>query len=388
MKSKTLVGIIMLLLFCGTLSAAASDFTLGVFGNANEDDTINMQDVTYTELIILEYRDETELSDAKYDSKINMQDVTQIELIILGKEKELTIVDDYEQIATVNKPVTRVVLQDPYCVGAMPILGVQDLVVGVSNKITGYTHLPELSTLPDIGAYPPDLEAILDLNPDLVIGYPKYFESFPESIATVGIQFYKADRVVGGTKILGYIFGKRDEADYYIDEFHDKYIDLVREQTEELSEEERPKVYVECNKPCYTYGYTTGAHQSIELVGGTNIFADVEGMPTVDPEEIIMRNPDIIIRGAYSDSGYGVDDPAKIVELRDEIISRAGWDHITAVENGDVYVVDVDLHYGLDSPIGIAYWVKCRVMKRCVYLKLNRSHFCSVLVLGQKHRSR
>nr|QNO47541.1 hypothetical protein GGGHDLIA_00031 [Methanosarcinales archaeon ANME-2c ERB4] len=29
-----------------------------------------------------------------------------------------------------------------------------------------------------------------------------------------------------------------------------------------------------------------------------------------------------------------------------------------------------------------------RVMKRCVYLKLNRSHFCSVLVLGQKHRSR
>jgi len=32
--------------------------------------------------------------------------------------------------------------------------------------------------------------------------------------------------------------------------------------------------------------------------------------------------------------------------------------------------------------------VSARVMKRCVYLKLNRSHFCSVLVLGQKHRSR
>ncbi|MHC1575713.1 MAG: hypothetical protein ACXQTY_07945 [Candidatus Methanogasteraceae archaeon] len=29
-----------------------------------------------------------------------------------------------------------------------------------------------------------------------------------------------------------------------------------------------------------------------------------------------------------------------------------------------------------------------RVMKRCVYPKLNRSHFCSVLVLEQKHRSR
>ena len=32
--------------------------------------------------------------------------------------------------------------------------------------------------------------------------------------------------------------------------------------------------------------------------------------------------------------------------------------------------------------------VRYRVMKRCVYPKLNRSHFCSVLVLEQKHRSR
>ena len=29
------------------LPAAASDFTLGIYGNANEDDTINMQDGTY-----------------------------------------------------------------------------------------------------------------------------------------------------------------------------------------------------------------------------------------------------------------------------------------------------------------------------------------------------
>ncbi len=44
------VGLLLL-----ALPAAASDYTLGIFGNANEDDTINMQDVTYTELIILEY---------------------------------------------------------------------------------------------------------------------------------------------------------------------------------------------------------------------------------------------------------------------------------------------------------------------------------------------
>ena len=50
-RSTTLPGIAMavLLLVCCALPAAASDYTLEVFGNANEDDTINMQDVTYTE---------------------------------------------------------------------------------------------------------------------------------------------------------------------------------------------------------------------------------------------------------------------------------------------------------------------------------------------------
>ena len=40
-----LLGVIISLLLL-VLPAAASDHTLGIFGNANEDDTINMQDAT------------------------------------------------------------------------------------------------------------------------------------------------------------------------------------------------------------------------------------------------------------------------------------------------------------------------------------------------------
>ena len=69
MKRNAILAGITISLLLLVLPAAASDYTLGVFGNANEDDTINMQDVTYTELIILEYKDATELADAKYDDK-------------------------------------------------------------------------------------------------------------------------------------------------------------------------------------------------------------------------------------------------------------------------------------------------------------------------------
>ena len=128
MKISILLGITTMLLLA--LPAAASDFTLEIFGNANEDDTINMQDVTYTELIILEYRDETELTDAKYDGKINMQDVTQIELIILGKELELTIIDAAGNDVTVPMPVERAAV-NTYSAAAFRVLDAEDRIVGV-----------------------------------------------------------------------------------------------------------------------------------------------------------------------------------------------------------------------------------------------------------------
>jgi uncharacterized protein (DUF362 family) len=53
-------------------------------GDANGDGDINMQDVTYTELIILGYMDPTEGADANGDGDVNMGDVTTIELMILG----------------------------------------------------------------------------------------------------------------------------------------------------------------------------------------------------------------------------------------------------------------------------------------------------------------
>jgi hypothetical protein len=62
------------------------DFSLALIipGDANGDGNVNMQDVTYTELIILGYFDPTPGADANGDGSINMGDVTTIELMILG----------------------------------------------------------------------------------------------------------------------------------------------------------------------------------------------------------------------------------------------------------------------------------------------------------------
>ena len=61
-------------------TASEGDFVLGVYGNANEDDTIDMRDLTYVKLIFFDKRPETELADAKYDGKINPLDFIRINL--------------------------------------------------------------------------------------------------------------------------------------------------------------------------------------------------------------------------------------------------------------------------------------------------------------------
>ena len=376
MRTSILVGITMTLLLL-VLPASASDYTLGIFGNANEDETINMQDVTYTELIILEYRDQTELSDAKYDGKINMQDVTQIELVILGKEKELTLVDTADRTLTVNKPVERIIPLYSYDTEVIRILGEKDKIVGVGKSVKDRNaYYPEFSELPLVSGYGAglDYETILNLNPDLVTIWPQHAaitdEKLPDSIAVAGFRFYKTDEMMGEMEKLGYILDKENRARYYIDDFYDKYIGLIKAQTEGLSEEKRPKVYLERYKAYKTYAGTckdgtSYAQQAIDTAGGRNIFSDItvsgSSVFDVDPEEVAIRNPDIIIKyisGLRGNAGYGLDDTSEAKAVRDEILNRPELANVNAVKNNRVYLIEMGLNTGPGLPRAIAYWAK------------------------------
>ena len=363
MKLNTiLVGITISLLLL-TLPAAASDYTLGIFGNANEDDTINMQDVTYTELIILEYRDRTELADAKHDGDIDILDMTQIALIILGREKELTILDSMDKVVTVNKPLNRIVVTWRGMLETLRLVGIEEeQVVGVESLILSsegqygvnyQVFFPEYQDKADIGiVWTPDCEAILELHPDAVFLFalPR-LDGTSDKLESAGVPVI---RIYGGAlgmeiteevEKLGYILGKRDEAREFID-WYDSTMNLIGEIVEEIPEEDKPTVYFEYGTNEYNTGSESGAR--IHWAGGKNIFFDVQGgMIAVDPEAVVSKNPDIIFKGCGC-GGYELDadDTAGMVEIRDEIMSRPELQTVTAVKEGRVYVVSGYLLYG------------------------------------------
>ena len=348
------IAITLLLLLVLALPATASDYTLGIFGNANEDDTINMQDVTYTELIILEYRDETELSDAKYDGKINMQDVTQIELVILGRELELTLIDETERIVTVDKPIERLVAGYRHPIETLRSLKVpKEMIVGVEETWLDPVFFPEFADTPTVGiVWNPDVEAILSLNPDLVILYGSTSPSREGTLATatdvlelagvtvIRVSLTRPETYPALVAKLGYVFDRKEEAGEF-NEFIERCLSSVSETTT-IPEEDMPKVYFESSFGSYSV-IMESCQSYIEMAGGKDVFAGLSG--DIDPEAVVEQNPAIIVKKAprtHRDRiGYGVDadDTEAMEEIRDEIMSRAELQNVDAIKTGQVYVV-------------------------------------------------
>ena len=383
MKTKivVLVGIALcaMLLISPALASSANSNILEIYGNANEDDTIDMRDLTYVKLIFFGKKPETELSDAKYDGKINPLDFIQIKLIIVGKEKELTILDDTitdtypnGKPVTVKKPIERIILLHRSAAQAIKVLNAEDNVVGVELRISKRNkQFPELSKLPCVDKK--DIEAIISLSPDLVltIGGPHFsemmddrYKNLPPSMPLVKLQFYEPDIMAEDMAKLGYMLGKVEEAKEYID-FEDNCMSTINERVGELSEDEKPRVYSEWGyKPYGTYSKGSSTHQACIVAGGINIAADLPGTyPTVDPEWVIVQNPDIIFKGLDTKElfhylGYEADDPSEIRAMWEEVMNRPELANIAAVKNERVYLISNEL-LGVPSYfVGITYMAK------------------------------
>ena len=342
---------------------AASDYTLGIYGNANEDDTIDVRDLIYIKEVILGKKAETDLADAKYDGKINPLDFVQIKLIIVGKEKELTLADSADRIVTVKKPVERLIVYMPSMAEAIQIIDATDKVVGLGSVVAGggrwkkyETMFPVLSNLPACGHQcQMDYEAVLSLNPDVVINYgwchPDEAQEHLPGITVIALNFIKPTDIEEEFQKLGYILDKRDEAEEFFG-WYEGYLDTVNDRIEKLSDDEKPTVYYS-GPMAWFYktsgkGSHAGLYEASIIAGGRNIAVSLPpggSWITVDPEWVVEQNPDIIVTPAWPDveGGYATDDPSGMKERRDSVMNRSELAKVTAVKNGSVFVCNYDI---------------------------------------------
>ena len=365
------VGVLALCLSLAIIPAAAAGYTLDVFGNANMDDTIDEDDIAYVEGIIDGTNEETELADADYDGEVDADDIAQIEQIIGGEEKELTIIDTVGSIVTIDKPLEKVVVLNWNTLEAMRSLKLEkEKIICVSKSTIGKEQFfPEFKDSPSAGSgWSPDIEKIIELDPDAVFLYATHFEASCDevqkrledaSITVVRLDCFKPENYLEEVNKLGYIFDKEDEAEDFF-EFYEGYSNDIKESVEEIPEDKKTRVYFEgFGEPYKIGGEGTALHQIVEVAGGKNIFDDIPGYKVIDREEVMVRNPEIIVKQGYARGkyGYNVDDVTWLKDMRDEIAGRPELANVSAVKDERVYVMIKELTGGKHF-IAIAYMAK------------------------------
>ncbi|MCK4734087.1 MAG: ABC transporter substrate-binding protein, partial [Methanophagales archaeon] len=301
-------------------------------------------------------------------------------LIIVGKEKELTYEDDYGEVETVRKPVKRIVTGWLDSTEILKALDAEDKIAGIDKYTAKNTILyPEISKLPLVGS--PfvsgiDAEAVLNVNPDAFYlwvatsrwaggstSYPgksgkREFERKLPGVTLICLDVGNPDTFAENVRKLGYILDRRDVAEELIN-FYEETLNTIKDQTAGISEDEKRRVYME--RGWGSYGLF-GTPILCEIAGGKNIAADLPSGVKVDAEWVMVQNPDIIIKGKGEYGGYLgflFDDPSELRAIREEMLNRLELAEVTAVKNGDVYVIDAGhLTIGPGTFIGAVYFAK------------------------------
>ena len=243
-------------------------------------------------------------------------------------EFSVTITDDVGLTSVIVKEPVRIVSLGPSNTEIFFALGLGNRTV----RVTSYCDFPkEAKKIQKVGDFvSPNIEMILSLKPDLVLcsgGVQKELALKLKSLGIPAVTLYPKDlkQLLNGITLVGKATGTEKIALKYVEGLRSR-INSVKEKVKNSA---KPKVYLEIwNQPLTTAGNGSFVDELITISGAVNIFSELkQTFPSVGGEEIINRNPDVIVT-AYMD---------KAGKIKADLVKRPGWGNINAVKNGRVY---------------------------------------------------
>lgn len=298
-----------------------------------------------------------------------------------GDEREtVTITDELDREVELQIPVKKVYADLWYQTEIVRAIGAGDTIVSIDDtssptiNTANAEYFAEFADTPSAGDYEePNWEVIAESGAEVFLARRNSpWQEAEEKLAPFGIKV-----VVVSTwdpkvlreelPLLGQIFGEEEGA-AELAALYDEIDDLL---TTRLEGVEPKTVYFENNADNVTSVPGSGWHDAIVAGGGDNIFADVDVADdssanvhtyTIDPADVIERNPDVIIHNGVDGltTGYAAWTPEQLSGQAEKIAARAGFDGTTAVKNGDVYVFNNFFYSALGKQIGalaVATWL-------------------------------
>ncbi|MFJ8517894.1 ABC transporter substrate-binding protein [Lysinibacillus xylanilyticus] len=248
----------------------------------------------------------------------------------------MKITDATGKDITLEAPPEKIVSLIPSNTEILFGLGLNDEIVGVTDN----DDYPTEATKKDkVGGMDYNVEKIIALSPDIVFAHASGMGNSKgaiEQLEAAGVKvFVVADaknfnETYTTIEQLGQATGKLEEAKKIVANMKAK----VKEIETKLDGVEPKKVFVESSDEpqIYTTGKGTFMNEMLEMIHAENVAADVNDWYQIDAEQIISKNPDVIVV-AYN----------YVPDILKKIPQRAGFETITAVKNKAIVQVDENI---------------------------------------------
>ncbi len=241
----------------------------------------------------------------------------------------LTITDDLGNQVTIEAEPQRIVSMAPSHTEVLYALGLGDKVVGVTEYCD---YPPAAQEKPKVGGFSNiDLEQVVGLNPDLVLGTSLHAQSVGPALSERGLKVVlinpeTVDDVLDKIVLVGRVTGREKAASVLAGELRSR-IEATMAKVQKA--EHKPRVYWELSNDLYTAGPGSFIDDLITRAGGINVAAETgEQWPQLNLEALILADPEVII---LADHPYG--------ETAEGVKARPGWAEISAVKNGRIVEV-------------------------------------------------
>lgn len=218
--------------------------------------------------------------------------------------------------------------------------------LGLGDKLVGVTEFcdyPEAAKgKPKVAGFADaDIEKILAAEPDVIfITSTMHVDEILPSLENYGMTVVVIDprtleEVLDSYTIIGKVTGTSEKAAQIVNNMSAR-IKNISDKTKRLTTTEKPRVfYVMWDEPLMTVGGDTRIHELIEKAGGTNLFADTEGYPTIDLETLVEADPQVIIAG--TGMGEGADAPFTFAQTESRL------EDSEARKNNRIYEINTDI---------------------------------------------
>ena len=257
------------------------------------------------------------------------QDTSQTATEIVKTQFPLKVTDFLGREVTIEKEPQRIVSLAPSTTELIYALGAGNKVVGVTDFDN---YPPEVKDVPKVGGFKgPNVEAITAQKPDIIFASTLSGKEQMESLEKMGIPVVMLEakniaQIYQSIRIIGQITGTEKKGEELIKQMQDK-IKEINDKVKDL-----PKVsvfYLVSLDGNWTSGKGTFIDELINLAGGKNVAEDVNGWAQYSVEELVKKNPDVIITSPHAG------------DVKD-IKNMAGYKDTNAVKNDKIFVISND----------------------------------------------